>query len=130
MKIKNTAKILGPIESEIVARLSYEKKTVVTTEELDVLFDLWAVSVPRRAVKPLLADMDQSYRRYTGWLAGIIDEGVSGGIFRQVDSTSVASMIMALLDGLMFQAVLGVIELDPKKTSENLSRTLLDGIKK
>jgi len=99
-------------------------------ERLDVIFDLWAVSVPRRAAKPLMADMDQAYHRYTGWLAGIIDEGIAGGLFRQVDSTSVASMIMALLDGLMFQAILGVIELDPKKTSENLSRVLLDGIKK
>jgi len=99
-------------------------------ERLDVMFDLWAVSIPRRAAKPLMADMDQAYRRYTGWVAGIIDEGVAGGVFRRVDSMSVASMIMALLDGLMFQALLGVIELDPKKTSESLSRTLLDGIKK
>jgi len=99
-------------------------------ERLDVIFDLWAVSVPRRAAKPLMADMDQAYRRYTGWLAGIINEGIAGNVFRQVDSMAVASMIMALLDGLMFQAILGVIELDPEKTSENLSRVLLDGIKK
>jgi len=34
----NTSKTLGPIETNIVARLTYEKKTIVTVEELDQLF--------------------------------------------------------------------------------------------
>ncbi len=37
---KNTSKILGPIETNIVARLTYEKKTIVTAGELDQLFNL------------------------------------------------------------------------------------------
>lgn len=40
MKPKNTSKTLGPIETNIVARLTYEKKTIVTIEYLDRLFDL------------------------------------------------------------------------------------------
>jgi predicted transcriptional regulator of viral defense system len=40
MTPKNTSKILGPIETNIVARLTYEKKTIVTVEDLDRLFNL------------------------------------------------------------------------------------------
>ena len=40
MTPKNTSKILGPIETNIVARLTYEKKTIVTVEDLDQLFNL------------------------------------------------------------------------------------------
>jgi len=40
MTYKNTSKILGPIEADIVARLTYEKKLIVTTKDLDVLFNL------------------------------------------------------------------------------------------
>ncbi|MCK4244966.1 MAG: hypothetical protein KAX20_05015, partial [Candidatus Omnitrophica bacterium] len=40
MTPKNTLKILGPIETNIVARLTYEKKTIVTTEDFDSLFNL------------------------------------------------------------------------------------------
>ena len=40
MTSKNTSKILGPIETNIVARLTYEKKTIVTAEDLDRLFNL------------------------------------------------------------------------------------------
>lgn len=41
MNPKNTYKILGPIEMNIVARLTYEKKTIITAEELDRLFGLF-----------------------------------------------------------------------------------------
>jgi len=37
---KNTSKTLGPIEINIVARLTYEKKVIVTVKDLDRLFKL------------------------------------------------------------------------------------------
>lgn len=40
MELKNTYKILGPIETNIVARLTFEKKIIVTAEDLDQLFNL------------------------------------------------------------------------------------------
>lgn len=40
MTTKNTFRTLGPIETNIVARLTYEKKTIVTAKELDRLFNL------------------------------------------------------------------------------------------
>ena len=40
MALNNTSKTLGPIETNIVARLTYEKKTIVTVEDLDRLFKL------------------------------------------------------------------------------------------
>lgn len=40
MTPKNTFKTLGPVETNIVARLTYEKKTIITAEYLDQLFSL------------------------------------------------------------------------------------------
>ncbi|MCX5804246.1 MAG: hypothetical protein NTU69_12095 [Proteobacteria bacterium] len=40
MTPNNTSKTLGPIETNMVARLTYEKKTIVTVKELDRLFNL------------------------------------------------------------------------------------------
>lgn len=40
MKPKNTYNILGPIETNIVARLTYEKKAIVTAKEMDQMFNL------------------------------------------------------------------------------------------
>jgi hypothetical protein len=40
MRPKNTFKMLGPIETNIVARLTYEKKSIVTAKDMDQLFNL------------------------------------------------------------------------------------------
>jgi predicted transcriptional regulator of viral defense system len=40
MTSNNTFKILGPIETNIIARLTYEKKSIVTARDLDRLFNL------------------------------------------------------------------------------------------
>lgn len=40
MPPKITSKTLGPIETNIVGRLTYEKKTIITAEDLDQLFNL------------------------------------------------------------------------------------------
>lgn len=40
MSPKNTLSELGPIEANVVGRLTYEKKTIVTTKDLDKLFKL------------------------------------------------------------------------------------------
>ena len=40
---KNTISRLGPIEAQIIARLTYEAKTLVSAEELDKLFKLSAI---------------------------------------------------------------------------------------
>jgi TetR/AcrR family fatty acid metabolism transcriptional regulator len=99
-------------------------------ERLDVMFDLWANSIPHIGTKPLIRDMDQAYYKMIGWLEEIIRDGIDRDIFKSVDTRFTASMIIAVLDGLMYQAVLGLIELDPVKISEELSHTFLDGIMK
>jgi AcrR family transcriptional regulator len=95
---------------------------------LTVLFDLWAYGAPRQRGRRLMPEMDKFYRRFNQWLAGIIDSGASRGVFRKVESRIVAPTIIAILDGLMFQAALGLIELDSPEVRANISSTVLDGI--
>jgi len=40
MTSNNTSRILGPIETNIIARLTYEKKSIVTVKDIDRLFNL------------------------------------------------------------------------------------------
>jgi len=40
MNQNNTYKSLGPIETNIVSRLTYEKRNIVRAKELDQLFNL------------------------------------------------------------------------------------------
>ena len=42
MVTNNTSRFLGPVETNIVSRLTYEKKSIVTAKDLDLLFNLSA----------------------------------------------------------------------------------------
>lgn len=97
-------------------------------ERLDALFDFYAAGIPKHDGKSILGDLAPNYRQMIGWVAEIVADGVKQGVFRPVDDKLVASMILALLDGLFFQAALGVTKLDGKKTAHRVSRMLLDGL--
>lgn len=48
---KSTMRRFGPIEAEIIARLSYEKKTIVTTKELDDFFNFSSIKRAKIVVR-------------------------------------------------------------------------------
>lgn len=48
---KSTMRRFGPIEAEIIARLSYEKKTIVTTKELDDFFNFSSIERAKIVVR-------------------------------------------------------------------------------
>lgn len=97
-------------------------------ELLDAMFDFYAAGVPRKDGRPPTVEMSAQYRQSRRWLAGVIDEGVTAGEFRQIDSEAAAGIILAAIDGLLYQAVVGVISLHDKKLQTNLESLLMDGL--
>lgn len=77
MDNKNTIGRLGPLETEVIARLTYEKKTVVTSLELDRLFKFSPVDrakiVSRLKRKNILSPVKRGV-----YLFSPLDAGPSG----------------------------------------------------
>lgn len=115
----------GKIERLISSSMEF---CLAEKERLDALFDFYAAGIPKHGGKSILGDLAPNYRQMIGWVAEIVADGIKQGVFRPVDDKLVASMILALLDGLFFQAALGVTQLDGKKTAQGVSRILLDGL--
>jgi hypothetical protein len=115
----------GQIERLISSSMKF---CLAEKERLDALFDFYAAGIPKHDGKSILGDLAPNYRQMIGWVAEIVAEGVKRGVFRPVDDKLVASMILALLDGLFFQAALGVTQLDGNQTARRVSRILLDGL--
>ena len=97
-------------------------------ERLNALFGFYAAGIPGPDGKPLLGNLAPIYRRTIKWVSKIVTEGVEQGAFRPVDCGLVASMIMAMLDGLLFQAALGVTALEAKDMSLKINRAFLHGL--
>jgi len=60
----------------------------------------------------------------------VIEGGKRLGIFKMVDSNMAASLLLAALDGLLFQSAMGIINIKKKNLARNISNTFLEGLKK
>jgi AcrR family transcriptional regulator len=97
-------------------------------ERLDIVFDFYAAGLPRRGGRPLLDGMDDIYRELIGEVEAMIADGIKRKTFRTVDAHLAASHLLALLDGLTFQAAMGVTDLSEKSLPDKISQTFLNGI--
>lgn len=108
-------------------RLSFEY-FLKHREAMSVLFDFWAAGIPRKHGKPLIPGLKEEYIEFQKYVALILEDGIKQGLFKQHDTQTTALMILGLLDGLMFQAVLGVIDIKDEFLPDKISSTILEGI--
>jgi len=97
-------------------------------ERLDIVFDLYAAGRPHSNGRPLLDGMDDAYRGLIAEVEAMITDGIERKIFRPVNARLAASQLLALLDGLTFQAAMGVTNLSDKSLPDEISQTFLNGI--
>lgn len=99
-------------------------------DNLDIMFDFWAASVRSKDGDPLLSGGTEGYSHVIAEVSSMIKEGIKMGIFRPVDPKLAASMLLALLDGLLFQSVMGLIKINSRSLPQKISRMFLEGILK
>jgi len=93
-----------------------------------VLFDFYAMGIPRRDGKPALIEMSPLYGEMIGQLGRIIQAGIDRGQFRPVNADLAASAILALLDGLFFQIALEVVSFDEDELQRQVGDIILGGL--
>ena len=98
-------------------------------DKVNVLSDMWSAGVPRKDGQPLVTGLLERFEEFKAWLVSILDDGVNRGLFRPMDSHRVASVLMATIDGLLFQAMIGALKKDRSKYPEVIFETFLEGIK-
>ncbi len=79
----------------------------------------WEMSRHDPSLAAARARLDESWRAQ---IAGVIEEGIAAGEFREVDTSDVAIQLAALLDGLAIEVMLG----DPTVDAERMSQLALD----
>jgi len=96
---------------------------------LEVLTDFWSASVAPRGGKPMLPGVAGVYSQAIDYLATIIRDGIAQGAFRKVDDRATAALLLAAMDGLMFQSMLGLVGLHEPDLAGKLSSTFMEGIR-
>jgi AcrR family transcriptional regulator len=93
------------------------------------LANFYAFGIPRSGEKPLIEGIEKRYREFIDWLASIIENGIEERVFRPVDSKQTASILLAAIDGLLFQVILGLLPENRSRLPESVLNSLVEGIK-
>jgi len=93
-----------------------------------LIFDFWVAGAARRDSRFFLAGFDETYRETVKYIRTIIDEGIKTRVFKPVDSEKAASLLLAAMDGLLFQVVLGLHRMDSRLLSGIVNQTVLEGL--
>jgi len=96
-------------------------------EWVAVMIDFWAAGLPRREGKSFITGLDGFYEKYKNYLVALLEEGINKKVFRPVDKPLMASVIIALMDGILFQVLIGMLKNEPR-LGENVSRLVLQSI--
>jgi len=93
---------------------------------IGVIIDFWSQTRQEEDINELLRDV---YEPYSAALSGIIEEGIQRGEFRPVNAGHIASLLMAVYDGLMWQLLAFPEQVDLEGLTETLLDVLLEGLK-
>jgi len=99
-------------------------------ELMEVMMDFLTLGIPRKEGEPLLPGVVVGYEQVINELADVMRRGTAEGLFRPVDPQIAAQSLFALLDGLYFQAAMGLINLEEESLPKKLSQIFLAGVLK
>lgn len=95
-----------------------------------IMMDFWAEGIRNKDEKILaIINLEQIYDEYRSLISGILETGIQKGVFRPVDTASLAAILIAVLDGVMLQWIMTPELIDMKRITDVLIDSLMNGIK-
>lgn len=94
-----------PVDEKLSLLLdSYVPRDEVTRESWHVWMELWVGALQDERLREL---NETAYGQWRHLIGGVIAEGIEGGVFASDDPESEVNQLIAMLDGLAVQALLG-----------------------
>jgi AcrR family transcriptional regulator len=108
------------------------KISIIATNELaGIMMEFWSKGIREgndKLINPL--HLKNIYRKFRKILAGILDDGISRGIFKKMDTRLSASVLLAILDGIPLQRIIDPKAFRRKEIGETIIDNILYGIRK
>ncbi len=92
---------------------------------VQIMFEFWSESVRRPEMARPYARM---FRKARAYLETVIDNGIASGEFRPVPAKEVASLMIAMADGLTVQRMLDARAFTWRNVSDAMDDLLLNGL--
>ena len=96
-----------------------------------IMMEFWSEGIRSKDDRIIkIINLDEMYRHYRQIISQILQEGISQGKFRQVNTHLTASALIGAMDGLFLQWILEPGIFEPQEATEVLIDSYLNGIKK
>jgi len=96
----------------------------------EIMMDFWAEGVRNKDREVLdTIDLKGIYAGYRKVIKQILDNGIREGVFREVDTTAMASLLIGAMDGIMLQWILDHKAVNIRKGYQVLLESMIEGIK-
>lgn len=127
---KRLFKIYDPIE-KLAALIAgwVEVMQDTSIDFMEIMIDFWAEGV-QHDQKPTAFDLKKAYNDNRRMIVEILEEGISKGRLRPMNTTIVASILIGALDGLGLQWMMdhSLFKLD--EAADVLTKSFVEGLKK
>ena len=110
-------------------RLLFDAFSHIPPDMMVLMIDFWAEGIHRGYDKGgTLLNLAPIYRQFRQHLVEILKEGVKAELFRAMDEVAAASIMMAIIDGLMLQLIVDRKAFDYQSTVDETINIILTGI--
>jgi len=122
---------MAPEEKIRTGFLAYLDVATMQIEDFaDILLDFWAYSIRNKDNGDNISlDIRQRYQEYRDITTPILEEGIRQGMFRDMDVNLVASLIIAVGDGLLLQWMADKDNFNLRNAAEGVLEIILQGIR-
>ena len=117
-------KLIGMFEATYRALSEYDR------DFLDIFVDFWAEGIRGTNKDGPHINLASIYHEYRQVMVAVLVEGIELGEFRAMDTTAVASALMAVIDGLLLQLLVDRQAFDTDAIIPAVIDTFLNGIRK
>jgi len=94
------------------------------SEYIPIMLDFWAIGLRTEE----FGDRKKVYQSFISMIVEILEDGIQKQVFRKVDSQSLASALIGLFDGLVFQMISSGPDYPVRKSVDVLIDNFLHGI--
>jgi AcrR family transcriptional regulator len=114
----------------LIFRAVFETMSQYPDDFMMLFVEFWSEGMRHRGEDDKrFLNLDTFYREFRRELAAILDDGIEAGRFAPMNTNAVASVMIAILDGLLLQVILDRKAFDHRDVIEESLRMILNGIK-
>ena len=113
-----------------ITRVSFESFLQFPADIVEIYLDFWSEGIRQGDVEGRLGiNLKSMYEQFRTFISTVLDDGITSGVFRPMNTRLVASTLMATIDGLLLQLIADRDAFDQSRMADEIIDLFLEGLR-